>query len=186
MMSQMTILSIKVPYKTFSGPEAQSQTERAIYEFTQLPVGWHYGDGGPIGKIVCAMAIDLNRHTLALGLLVTEAFPGINGEVMLSVYHGDNILDFTIFPTGLINFRHEVNDEDVEAVDNLTLTGAKQKLNTFGITTWNLSDSSTPSTLVGNLANSKTSLLRQVRGMGASPSLTASVPWQLANQYVIT
>ncbi len=68
-------------------------TDRKLRAFADLPNGWYYGEGVPFGGAVLNMA-----RTLSLGLAETDAFPGLNGEVVVSVYFGEHYLEFTIDP----------------------------------------------------------------------------------------
>lgn len=186
MMKSRTLGREEVPYIAFLEPDSLSKTDHTIKEFMFLPVGWHYGDGGPISGSVCVTAFELNRYAVEMGLSVTEAFPGINGEIMVSIYPKGHVLDFTIYPNGLIRFRHEINDEEVESEDNLTWIGALQKLNKFGNGTWNSSDSPTPSISVGNQENSKTLSSQIAKRTKQSPLSTRTVPWEQALHFAST
>jgi hypothetical protein len=185
-MMKTTLDSREVRYIAIPERGIKSKTARTILEFRQLPVGWHYGDGGPISDWVCVLAWELNRYALSLGLSKTEAFPGVNGEVMVSVYPNGHVLDFTIYPEGTIRYRHEIDDEDVESEDNLSLADAKQKLIPFGTTSWNLSDLPTPSISVRNKASTKTSRSQTVNSEEESPLLTMTVLWKPVPHFAST
>ncbi|MEZ4733902.1 MAG: hypothetical protein R3E79_42970 [Caldilineaceae bacterium] len=42
-----------------------------------------------------------------LGFHETDAFPGLNGEVMVTVYQGSDYWEFTLEPTETITFVYE-------------------------------------------------------------------------------
>jgi len=132
------------------------------------------------------MALDLNDYALALDLIRTEAFPGINGEVMVSVYRQGHVLDFTIYPEGVVRYRHDFNNDEIDAEDDLTLEAAKQKLFTFWMIAWNLSDLPTPSTSAQQKGNTRISPSQIAATMEESQLLTKVVPWKLAPIYANT
>jgi hypothetical protein len=173
----MTLPSDTVPY-FFFGPHKSNKTANEIMDFTRLPKGWHYGRGGPISKRVCTWALQLNGEALARGYRTTEAFPGVDGEVMVSAYIRNHTLDFTIYPDGHITYRREVDDEDVEYSDNLTLEAAKAKISVLGLFTWNLFASSTQGTLVKKRATSKTSPSSPAQTGEESQLSIEDVPWR--------
>jgi hypothetical protein len=175
-----------VLYHLFFEESSQNETANEIMDFTRLPKGWHYGRGGPISKKVCAWALELNRHALAMRYHTTEAFPGVDGEVMVSAYIQNYTLDFTIYPDGHITFRCEIDDEDVDYADNLTLEVAKLKLTVLGYFIWNLFGSFIQDTSVKKKATSNTSSSSPVQVAEEYPLSTEDVLWQKVAHPVTT
>jgi hypothetical protein len=174
----MTRPSKDTSYRFFYAQHGRSKTVNDILDFAKLPTGWHYGRGGPISPKVCKWALQLYVHAINSGFSITEAFPGVDGEVMVSVYYRQHAFDFTINPDGSVDYRLEINDNDVEVADNLTLEAAKQKLTIFGIVLWNLSASSTPNISAKKEADSLISPSSRLRMVGEYPLSTETVPWQ--------
>lgn len=60
-------------------------TAAKIDRFTRLQAGWHYGEGGPCAPQACTMAQHLAARAQRAGL-ATDAFPGLDGGVLLMIY----------------------------------------------------------------------------------------------------
>ncbi len=172
-----------IPYRIFGH---NSKTAHSIVEFSRLARGWHYGKGGPVDRQVCIWALQLLAHADKLGFTKTEAFPGVDGEVMVSIYPQDLVLDFTIEPDGSIVFRYERDNDDVFIGENLTLEAAKRILTALGTVLWNSSGLYTLDTTAMNPAPSRTLHSNAAKAMGGSRLLTKSVPWQQVSPYVVT
>lgn len=94
-------------------------TAETIKSFLNLPKGWLYTRGVPFKQKTVDLALEIEEYARALQL-DTEAFPGENGEIVLSIYPPkyqypavDN-LDFEIETTGEIFFSKTVDDTYVE------------------------------------------------------------------------
>src|SRR5688500_3315166 len=88
-------------------------TSEQINSFLNLPKGWHYGSGVPMSEITTEIALEFNEYAENYGL-VTEAFPGVDGEILLCVYGWEeNNLDITIYFSD-IGYRLEQNDETLD------------------------------------------------------------------------
>jgi hypothetical protein len=119
-------------------------TASKIDSFSQLPQGWHFGEGGPLGLSTIQKAIKLHIKAKMCGLQ-TDAFPGFNGEIQVSCYHGQETLTFTIEETGVISFLFERGTEEIEHAENLSVEWALDKITeNVGTIVCDLSDSSIP------------------------------------------
>lgn len=65
-----------------------AETIAKIRSFQTLPVGWHFGDGGPIGYDQRERAIGFVRLATKYGIRRADAFPGVEGEIGVSFYDG--------------------------------------------------------------------------------------------------
>ncbi|MBE0481609.1 MAG: hypothetical protein IBX68_11605 [Dehalococcoidia bacterium] len=90
-----------------------------------------------------------------LAMFDVDAFPGIDGEIMIGVYYKRDYLEFIIEQDGLVTFSHEVGEREVASEDGLHLNDAIKKLGQFSEDVWNLSELSTASTLIGEDENSR-------------------------------
>lgn len=106
---------------------ASDKTAEKILSFEMLPTGWYFGEGVPPSPKAIEFAIKINEKA-ALLQLQTDAFPGQNGEVQISVYSCDDYLEFIIDAEGLITFVYEKNDQEQEYLENLTLEEAIHEL----------------------------------------------------------
>src|SRR5688572_19040410 len=106
-------------------------TEKKIQSFKKLENGWHYGEGGPLEQAVIDNAILLNKEAIRLGFYETDAFPGVNGEIMFTIYFGNQYLEFIIEPVGNVTFSYEEEDEEVDYQEGLSFSDARMKIKEF-------------------------------------------------------
>lgn len=112
------------PYRLESAI-SESQTDEKLESFADLQVGWHYRKGSPISRSVLENAKLINRYLFKLGFSKTDAFPGVEGQVLLTAYNRDHIVEITIYPPGNIaTFVHEKNDEEISAAERIDLLKA--------------------------------------------------------------
>lgn len=106
---------------------------RKIQSFKELERGWSYGEGISIEQATLDNAIALNREAIRFGFLETDAFPGLNGEVMFTIYSDDHYLEFTLEAGGRVTFYHEKDNEEVSYQEELSFQDAKEKIEQFRI-----------------------------------------------------
>lgn len=106
-------------------PDEASYTIRKISGFKGLEDGWCYGEGESFKDNIIEEANRLNRMMYDLGFIRTNAFPCTNGGIMVTLYHGDDCLEFTIEPDETITFVHEAGTEELSGRVNLSLDDAK-------------------------------------------------------------
>jgi len=94
--------------------EAVASQEAQIRSFAQLPNGWHYGEGRGATDKAVATAVGANSLLLMHGAHDVEAFPDVEGGILLSGYHGDHTLEILCDPSGRMDMLHEANDEVVK------------------------------------------------------------------------
>jgi hypothetical protein len=119
------------PFLRIQHPDDQHITTKKIRAFRRLKAGWHYGEGYSFDENVLHKAIKLHEHALLLGLYETDAFPGIDGSVILTVYGGPECLEFTLTPSGEMQYRRERDDVEVYDEESITLPQAEDILRTF-------------------------------------------------------
>jgi hypothetical protein len=94
-----------------------SSTIEKIQSFGDFNQGWSFGEGGPFAPSILLKAMQLIKTAHALGFAETDAFPGLNGEVMVTIYLGADYWEFTIEPDETITFAFEKNDEPIVYVE---------------------------------------------------------------------
>ncbi len=119
-----------------------SPEEKKILSFMELPSGWHYGEGGPISLKSIGQALQIYYRGKRYGFKI-DAFPGIDGEIQVCCYHGNDTLEFTIETDGRITYVLEAGENETFH-ENLTLMQALTKLDEYGRGICHLSESSTP------------------------------------------
>jgi hypothetical protein len=118
-------------------------TVTKIKNFLELETGWHYGEGLSFSQSTIDDAIRFHHEVTRQAFFSTDAFPGLNGEVLLTVYYYDYYLEFTFELNGNIIFYQEKDDEEVHYQEDLTFEEAITKLRGFREETWNTSESLT-------------------------------------------
>jgi hypothetical protein len=149
-------------------------TEGKIRGFAAMPIGWHYGRGGPAQQPVIEAALRLNSIARNAAL-ETDAFLGPDNEVQVTVYHGFHYLEFTIADGGLVEYVREDNQQEINRAPGLTLDAAFSQLNGFVDDIWRSSVSYTATTMMQGEDVSKTlpSKGRDVVRVFPSLSMTA-------------
>jgi hypothetical protein len=94
-------------------------TFEKIQSFTHLEPGWSYGEGVAFAQHTLTKATQLAKTAYTLGFQETDAFPGLNGEVMVTVYQGNEYWEFTLQPTETITFVYERDKETVSYEEGL-------------------------------------------------------------------
>ncbi|MEZ4713750.1 MAG: hypothetical protein R3A44_41565 [Caldilineaceae bacterium] len=94
----------------------QSTIEK-IQSFADFEAGWSFGEGVAFAQNALDKASQLAKTAHTLGFHETDAFPGLNGEVMVTVYQGNEYWEFTLQPTATITFVYERDDETVTYIE---------------------------------------------------------------------
>ena len=150
-------------------------TEKRIRSFSSLEAGWHYGEGVEFNLDVQDAAISLNALAVKWGLIATDAFPGIDGGILLTICHREHYLEFRVEPDCAVSFCRELNDGETEDRPQLSLDEAKRLLTHFGLEVCWQSEPST-SGIFTQEGNDLPQRLSSDSGM-AFPSSTTNAPW---------
>ena len=94
-------------------------TLKKILSFAQFQEGWSFGEGVAFAKSTVDKAVQLAKTAHTLGFHETDAFPGLNGEIMITVYQNNEYWEFTLEPTETITFVYEKADETVTHEEGL-------------------------------------------------------------------
>lgn len=95
-----------------SAANADSVTQK-LNSFAQLPDGWHFGEGRRSKLLALNYAKTINRIAITNGWQ-TDAFPGISGEIMLSIENSAHYYEVVIEIDGTLNFVEEKNGEELQ------------------------------------------------------------------------
>ena len=108
-------LNASMPFRVGStNPEFVHPTEKKLLGFLALTDGWHYGEGVAFERKRIDRAIQLVKTACQRGLYTSDAFPGIGGQVMVVIYHGNRDLEVTIEADDTVTIVHE-NDGQEES-----------------------------------------------------------------------
>jgi hypothetical protein len=141
----------------------RSRTETKIEDFASLPVGWHYGQGGPISSPVISTAKELCEFLVLIGFTRTNAFAGADGEILLTAYHEDHYVATIIEPNLEISVTHEHGRAEVFSAETMDVKGAKRALRNSAEEIWSSSGSFIPGISIGSAEDSTTWRLRNPR-----------------------
>src|SRR5262249_22092420 len=119
-----------------------------MHSFEGLSWGWHYGEGRPSIPEVLHQALRLHAGMLRLGFTATDAFPGIDGGMLLTMYDGHEYLEFRFEAEGIISYSRETDNIEVQEQDHLTLEQAEAILWAYRQETWTRSGSYTFATMI--------------------------------------
>jgi len=84
-----------------------------IFSFQRLPRGWHYGRGRGASSIVASIALAVVAELRSLGVEKFEAFPEVEGEILVSGYRDDVCIDVTVQLTGMLTYVISKNNVEI-------------------------------------------------------------------------
>lgn len=116
-------MNIQYASPTILKPYVLSDTEQKIQNFKNLNQGWHFGEGIAPSSETIDIALGLVKEAHITGCDV-DAFPGINGEVQVTLYYDDEYLEFTVENDNSITFVHEKNGIEVCNEEGLDVSDA--------------------------------------------------------------
>ena len=83
------------------------ETIEQIRRFDRLADGWSYGEGCAFSAQTIKDAEDLAVRASALGFELMDAFPGLSGEVLVTLYAAPHYYELTIEPDKGITLMQE-------------------------------------------------------------------------------
>ncbi len=101
-----------------------TKTMKKILKFSQYTEGWDYGRGKPFSKKTIKQALVLDRLLRAAGILQTDAFPGSDGDIMVTGYRDSWCWEFTLESDNTVTFITEKNGRIVEEREGISFSGA--------------------------------------------------------------
>ena len=160
-----------------------SETIQKVNEFAELPNGWHFGEGVPPSEDAREQAIKFLKAAQWLGIKRTNAFPGIRGQVQVTFYHGERMLELTLETDNSLTIAEDEGDTQITFKENASISDAYAALREFGQYIWASLESFIESTTIQNV---KTSLVRLwiYRGASQSQWSNMNVRLELARPYV--
>ncbi|WP_419728223.1 hypothetical protein [Lichenicola sp.] len=105
-------------------------TIQKLEGFSNLPVGWNYGAGVAPTRRAIALATAFVSIYQNCGFPTTDAFPGTDGEIMITAYEGDHYVEITLETDGKIRFVYEVENEEKIYKEGLSIYQAAELLST--------------------------------------------------------
>ena len=123
---------------------ASGETERKLRSFESLAPGWHYGVGGGIDHETVTLSSQLLKYLTQLGFSSTDAFPGVDGEVLLTVYRDASYIEIVVYSTDRISIIYERSDAELYRAENVNTKRVLLELKRIAAEIWGSSVSSTP------------------------------------------
>jgi hypothetical protein len=158
-------------------------TEEKIRSFLNLPTGWNHGEGITPSHQVFQIAVKINSHALKEGFL-TDAVPGLNGEIQVAVYTHDewpsSYLELTTYNDFSLNLtRYDYFEGKWEIKEDLFLGSieeVKSSITDYGreIHPWRVTSEYYP----------KDTITNDSEGFQVRPSRTIKVTYQWYKNYV--
>ncbi len=123
-------------------------TIEKIYDFQKLEKGWSYGEGIPFQESILDDAVSLIKEAIKFAFYTTDAFPGLDGEIMCTVYYHEHYLEFIIESDRSVTFSREKDGEEICYQEGLLLQDAKDKIKGFWQETWNTTSESSIQSII--------------------------------------
>ena len=81
-----------------------------ILDFRHYSKGWDYGEGNPFSPETIRRALLINRMIIAKCTPETDAFPGPDGDIMVTAYCDPWYWEFLIDASGRVTYIAEKDD----------------------------------------------------------------------------
>jgi hypothetical protein len=121
-----------------------SGTAEKINLFSTLPERWHYGSGAAPRRDTVESALWWNSKVIHAGFDKTDAFPGVNGEIMVTGYAGPHYIEVLIEPSLRIDLVYEMGNQEQIHLERATALDAYKTLEKIA---WGICNTSAYSTL---------------------------------------
>jgi len=130
------------------------KTRAKVRGFAQLPEGWHFGKGIAPSPEARSAAQSLLGKAEQLDFQDVDAFPGVDGEIQVAIYRGEDDYEFTIEANGTITFAHDLNGRERSYQTGLSLGRSLVKLERLSNQVWASLGLSTPNIMLDTRADS--------------------------------
>lgn len=127
------------------------ETIRKAREFSELPEGWHFGDGVPPSRQRVDQAIAFLEFADLAGIERANAFPGIRGQIEITFYTADRMVEITIESDDSITMAEDRGREQIYFEENRSRFDVYRRLEEFSQNTWPSSDLFTVNTMTQNV-----------------------------------
>lgn len=104
------------------------QTIKKIENFATLQKGWHFGEGNSISQDRIALVVYFLKQAEEWNIIRSNAFPGIGGEVEVTLHYKDATITFTWETDGTITVVEDENGEIVLDIEGLNYNDAEREL----------------------------------------------------------
>ena len=124
-----------------------------LQAFASLPVGWKYGEGGPIKAEILKSAKGFVSVLKCQGFRKISAYAGADGSVMVAASHDGYAIEIVVEIDGTFSFSHDLNDDTKVAIEHEKWHVVREALRDCVRAIWGLSDGYTAKTTTATPAN---------------------------------
>jgi len=142
-----------------------NNTAEKIIAFSQIPEGWHFGEGTHPQRACVLKALGINRALEGAGFSRTDAFLGPDGDIKVTGYLGDYYLEVLVNLDGSFDHYAEKDDEVLFEKDGLSLFSTLLIISGRG-SQWHTSDSFIRTITIPNGVGSNPRPLKYQAGEG--------------------
>lgn len=129
-----------------------AETIKKVSDFAALSEGWHFGEGGPPSEEMRRRAVFLLRAAhVFFGIDRTNAFPGVRGQIQVTFYHAERMLELTLETDGTVTIAEDEGDREIVFEEGASDAEAFASLREFSQRIWATSESSTESITIQNV-----------------------------------
>ena len=136
-------------------PPMPSRAISKIVSFANLANGWHFGAGRAPSPTMISKALGWHAKLRSLGFTLTDAFPGANGEIMVTAYEGNHYVEILLETDAAVSFVYERDDVEATHLDHVAPDRVSEKLQDIAGEIWSTSGYFTRNTLIASAMNSK-------------------------------
>lgn len=130
-------------------------TLRKIRNFESLPEGWHYGEGVPASQEYINTAEAILDTARRLGFSLFDAFPGVDGQIQLTIYDQEKYIEITLESDETITLIYEIDRCEILCRESLSVFDMATLLEEIALGLWDSSESFIQHTLTSLEMNLK-------------------------------
>ncbi len=147
-----------------------------IESFSNLKPGWDYGDGVPFATKTISIARDISQRSLQLGFTRSDAFPGTDGTIQITIYEAKlKYIVIMIRPSGAVSLARKINNEKmIPVVVDGSIRDTIVRLREIAIEKWNTYDFFIPANMTASGDVTPKSPFVITSQTGAHPLLTSA------------
>jgi hypothetical protein len=161
------------------------ETIELLDEFAVLPKGWHYGDGDALPSDRIETAKLWITFFKGAGFSRFNAFPGLNNEIRLRVYHTDLMFEVFFETDNSIDIAIERGEEVLKYIEGANPNQIRQNVTYFINDLCRMSVPSIQDTSTLRRTNSQPNSLPK-EAMAAYQFSTMNAPVELARRFAHT
>jgi len=164
----------------------QTLGHRKLNSFAKLKKGWNYGEGKEFSSVRINKAKQIDNILVQLLASPTDAFPGSDGQIMVTAYKGPYYLEYTLHDDNNFSMRTLKGSTVVSNVSYVNQGTALSNLAKTAEHIWGTFGSSTPNFTMITVGTSSIDSPLMVCQTAGLPSSGVTASTQQANPGVST